>query len=60
MLWSELFDKLGRQPLTVTQHNKVKAFIYGEAYELDLKIDISGTLYLSPVPRRATDCRPDP
>lgn len=39
MKWVQLFDKLGKQKLTVTQHNDVTIKIDGQEYPLKLKFD---------------------
>lgn len=49
MLWSTLFNKLGKQPLRITQHEHIHAIIEGKHYRLDLKFDTSGKPYLVPM-----------
>lgn len=50
MKWKHLFDKLGKQPLRVTNHEHVHAKIdmNGTVYDipLSLKFDTSGHPYL--------------
>lgn len=56
MLWSTLWNKLGKQPLRITQHNHVTAIIEGKTYELDLKFDTKDRPYL--VPREPKPAKP--
>ena len=46
MLWATLHARIGKQPLSFTQHNHVTAVIDGTTYELDLKYDAKGRPYL--------------
>lgn len=46
MLWKTLYDRIGKQPLSFTQHNHVRAVIDGKERELDLKYDAKGRPYL--------------
>lgn len=52
MLWSTLFNKIGKQPLSFTRHNHVYALIGNpETYKLekvwlDIKYDAKGLPYL--------------
>lgn len=46
MLWSTLHHKIGKQPLSFTNHNHVKAVIDNKEYKLDLKYDTKGHPYL--------------
>lgn len=49
MLWSTLFNRLGKLPLRITQHNHIKAIIEGKNYQLDMKFDAKGQPYLVPM-----------
>lgn len=70
MLWSTLFNRLGKQPLRITQHEHIHAIIEGKHYRLDLKFDASGKPYLVPMqekPKKPYDkilyyrvCRDEP
>lgn len=52
MLWSTLFNRIGKQPLRFTQHNHVYALLENpETYKLekiwlDIKYDAKGQPYL--------------
>lgn len=52
MLWSTLFNKLGKQPLKNTQHHHVHAILYNpvthepETIYLDIKFDAHTRPYL--------------
>lgn len=52
MLWSTLFNKIGKQPLRITQHNHVCALLENaktheyEKVRLALKYDKRGCPYL--------------
>lgn len=52
MLWSTLFNRIGKQPLKTTQHNHVYAVLENpkthitERVYLELKYDTSGKPYL--------------
>lgn len=54
MLWSTLFNKIGKQPLSFTQHNHVYALLENpethkpETVWLDIKYDEKGLPYLVP------------
>ena len=54
MLWSTLFNKIGKQPLSFTQHNHVYALMENpethkfEKVWLDIKYDEKGLPYLVP------------
>lgn len=55
MLWSQLHRKLGRQPLSYTQHNHVRAKINGEFIELKMVFDEQGHPYLEPETARCKE-----
>lgn len=48
MLWSTLFDRIGKLPLRITQHQQVKVIINGVDHELELKFTPSGDPFLVP------------
>lgn len=48
MLWSTLFDRIGKLSLRITQHQQVKVVINGVDYELELKFTPSGDPFLVP------------
>lgn len=47
MTWRQLHSRIGRQPLSVTQHNRVRAVIDGHETFLNLKFDERGLPYLA-------------
>lgn len=49
MLWSTLFNRLGKLPLRITQHRHIEAIIEDKHYQLDLKFDAKGQPYLVPM-----------
>lgn len=48
MLWSALYDKIGKQPLSVTQHTHVTAVIDGETVPLKLTFDEAHKMHFVP------------
>lgn len=48
MLWSTLHRRIGKHPLSFSQHNRIKAVIDGKAIFLDLKYNAKGQLCLVP------------
>lgn len=48
MLWSTLHRRIGKQPLSFSQHNHIKAVIDGKTFFLDLKYNAKGQPYLVP------------
>lgn len=52
MLWVTLLNKIGKQPLSFTQHNHVYALLYNEQLgrmeqvAMDVKYDAKGRPYL--------------
>lgn len=51
MLWMTLWKRLGKQPMTLTNHYHIKAVIDGRAIAMDMKFDASGKPYLIPDPK---------
>lgn len=49
MLWSTLFNKLGKQPLRITQHHHIHVIVEGKHYDMDLKFNAEGEPYLVPM-----------
>lgn len=48
MLWSTLWRRIGKQPLSFTQHNHIEAVIDNRRIQMDLKYDAKGRPYLIP------------
>lgn len=46
MLWDTLYNRIGKQPLSFTQHNHIRAVIDDKEIFLDLKYDAKGRPYL--------------
>lgn len=49
MLWKTLYDRIGKQPLSYTQHNHIAVVYEGKRIPLDLKYDAKGHPYLVPM-----------
>lgn len=47
MLWDTLYNKIGKQSLSFSRRNHVKAIIDGKTIELELKYDSKGHPYLA-------------
>lgn len=57
MLWSTLWSKLGKQPMTRTNHFHVKAVVDGKTMAMELKFDAQGLPYLVPDGKHDPDKR---
>lgn len=48
MLWMTLWKRIGKQPMSYTNHNHIEALIDGKHIPLTLKYDAKGHPYLVP------------
>ena len=51
MLWRTLYNRIGTQPMTFSNHKHVKAIIGDNTYYLDIKYDVKGQPYLVEMPQ---------
>lgn len=52
MLWSTLFNHIGKLPMRITNHQHIHAVIDDKHYNLTLKFDAKGSPYLVPMPEK--------
>lgn len=48
MKWLKLYNKIGKQPIRITQHNDVVVLIDGKEIPVELKFKQNGIPYLEP------------